>query len=170
MNNSVLTNPNGFQTNVWGPGAWLFLHCVTLNYNEKYKAEYMNFFSALQHVLPCLSCRNNYKSSIANNKSLVLTDDVFKNRETLSYWLFKLHNYVRCKTNVPDIYPNNKAGFGEMIKFYEHFRAKCTGQSKKQQHTGCVKSYYRGMRLRAKVVIGPLCGKKSKHSIILKKP
>ena len=166
MNTHILQNPNGFQTNVWGPGAWLFLHCIALNYNPKYYKQYHIFFKTIQHILPCKAGRDNYSHSINKNPSLMLKKSTFKNRETLSLWLFKLHTYVRCKTKAPIVYSNDKTGFRQMLRFYEQFRASCSQKvDLKPKHTGCVHSYYKGMRLRTKIQIKPFCSNKVKHSI-----
>lgn len=169
---ALFQNPNGFQTNVWGPGAWLFLHCITLNYNPKYSRQYYNFFKSIQHILPCKTCRENYTHSIKNQASLKLSKDVFKSRESLAFWLFKLHNYVRCRTGAPTVFTNNRKGFISMVHFYEQFRAKCMTKQKvtATKHVGCVTSYYKGLRLRAKIVIKPFCSRKPKFSITVQTP
>ena len=165
MNKGIFENPNGFQTNVWGPGAWLFLHCITLNYIPVFKKEYYTFFKVIEHVLPCKGCRDNYSYSINKSKSLKLTYGTLKNRDTLSRWLFNLHNYVRCKTKNRMTYTNNDGGYKTMLEFYERFRAKC---SLNKTHTKCSKSYYKGMRLRSRILILPFCDYKTKSSIIMK--
>ena len=161
-----MNNPNGFQTNVWGPPAWLFLHCVALNYHPKYRKQYHVFFKTIQYILPCKTCRDNYAYSINKSPSLMLKKSTFRNRESLTLWLFKLHNFVRCKTKAPIVYPNNKKGYQKMLQFYEQFRASCNKKGK-TKHTGCAHAYYKGMRLRTKIHIKPFCSK-VKHSIAVK--
>ena len=165
MNQSILTNPNGFQTNVWGPGAWLFLHCITLNYNPVFKKQYYIFFRIIQYILPCKGCRDNYSYSINKSKSLKFTYSTLRNRETLSRWLFHVHNFVRCKTKNKITYSNNEKGYKSMLDFYERFRAKCSAN---KSHTKCSKSYYKGMRLRSRIFIKPFCNYKPKNSITTK--
>lgn len=155
-----MNNPNGFQTNVWGPAAWLFLHCITLNYNPKRdRKQYKLFFEMLAYVLPCKSCRVNYKDTIrgGNIHDLRLTSSVFKTRRTLSMWLFRLHNYVtRCqlKSNHEPYYTNNSTGFKKMVVMYEQFRAKCT---KSKDHSGgCTLPIRKGgIRMRSVIHIKP---------------
>lgn len=155
----MLNNTQGFQTTVWGPAAWLFLHCIALNYQNKQKRVYKLFFKNLGGVLPCGSCRDNYHRTITRHKTLRLTNDVFRSRESLSMWLFKLHNYVRkCQTNKEMMYPNTKYGFKQMVSYYSRFRAKCPEKNKvhaRQIHTkdGCTQPLNGGIRLKAVVRI-----------------
>lgn len=170
-----MNNPNGFQTRVWGPAAWLFLHCITLNYNPaRHRKEYIAFFKMLAYVLPCKACRDNYKNTITNHKDeLRLTDKVFKSRRTLSMWLFKLHNYVtRCQLKSRRLeYTDTPTDFMKMVGMYEQFRAKCTTSSSKNnnrpQHTGgCTRPLKGGVRMHTVIQIKPFCNDSRKRSSI----
>ena len=170
-----MNSSNGFQTNVWGAPAWLFLHCISLNYNPyKQKKQYVQFFKSLAGVLPCGSCRNNYRNTIKRHQNLKLTTSVFESRESLAFWLFRLHNYVtRCTLKGSPMYTNSKADFKKMVAFYENFRAKCPTKSKarkNQIHTknGCTQAVKGGIRLRTILTIKPICSSRSKNSILLK--
>lgn len=171
----MLNNPNGFQTNVWGSATWLFLHCVSLNYNPKtQKKDYIRFFKALAGVLPCGSCRKNYQNTIQRHDKLRLTARVFESRESFAYWLFKLHNYVtKCQIKSKPLYTNSKTDFKKMIAFYDNFRAKCPKikTRKNQIHSkhGCTHALKGGIRLRSVISIKPLCSSRSKSSIVLRK-
>ena len=155
----MINNLQGFQTTVWGPAAWLFLHCIALNYHpDKQKRAYKLFFKSIAGVLPRGSCRDNYYRTITQHKKLKLTNKVFESRESLSMWLFKLHNYVRkCQTNKETMYPNTKYGFKKMVSYYARFRAKCpTSKVRARQiHTkhGCTQPLNGGVRLKAVIRI-----------------
>ena len=64
---------------IWGPHAWIFLHSVSFSYpddpTEEDKKEYKKFFESLQYVLPCDTCKYNYKKKI---KKIKLTDKIKK--------------------------------------------------------------------------------------------
>jgi len=158
----MLNNTQGFQTTVWGPAAWMFLHCVALNYNpNKQKRAYKLFFKSLGGVLPCGSCRDNYARTILHHKTLRLTNNVFRSRESFSMWVFKLHNYVRkCQTNKDTIYSNTKHGRKQMISYYSRFRAECPKNKvhANQIHTkhGCTQPLRGGIRMRAVVRISKI--------------
>ena len=146
---------NGFTTSVWGAPAWLFLHCIAFNYSPERKLGYKLFFKYLAEVLPCGACRNNYKRLITSNTKYRLSDKVFKNRYTFSYYLFILHNkiqqdiYEKSKTecNKP-MYRSSKDDFRKVKTFYEMFRSKCYKNA-----YGCTVPK-RGLKLRSRVLIG----------------
>ena len=162
--NGLNNNKMGFQTKVWGPAAWLFLHTVTLNYNPEKSKEYRLFFKYLKDVLPCGACRDNYTRIL---KIMPMDKEVMKTRSNLSYWLFKVHNRVQNdiykKTedveNKPK-YENNKKDFKQIVNFYETFRAKCNKSS-----YGCYIPSKGNTKQMAKINIIPFKGKRQKDSI-----
>lgn len=147
-------NTNGFQTKVWGPAAWLFLHTIARNYDPDkpgMKDGYLLFFRNLEHVLPCGKCRENYAKIInSENKKLRLDKSKLKTREMFSYWLFLVHNKVQTdiyektlsKNDKPK-YTNTTQDFKKSKVFYEKFRAKCDKTS-----YGCTKSL-RGKKMKS---------------------
>lgn len=87
---------------IWGPHAWVFLHCITFAYPEnptaKDKEIMKSFLGALPGVLPCMKCRNNCKN---HYKKLPLTDEVLASRASLTKWLIDIHNSVNVMNNKP---------------------------------------------------------------------
>lgn len=162
-------NKQGFVTTVWGGPAWLFLHCIAFNYSRERKQGYMDFFKSLSNVLPCGKCRENYKEIITKGK-LKLVDKIFKNRETFSKWLFKVHNKVQYdiwkNTNIEcnkPMYTNNIKDFNKVKGTYERFRAKCS-----QKAHGCVIPK-NGIKLKSRIHIKPMSKlRNQKHSYILR--
>lgn len=123
----------GMMSKVWGPPAWLFLHCVTMCYDPSRKKAYKLFFRHLKDVLPCAKCRENY-SKIISSGPLKLKDEHFASKESLSEWLFRVHDrvqrdiYQKTKLNKDrslfnQCPQNKKTSF--WTSFYEQFRAKC---------------------------------------------
>ena len=82
------------EPKVWGPGAWLFLHSITMNYpenpSETEKMYYKNFFLNLQNVLPCPSCAKHYSINLKKYP----IDPALENRELFVKWLIDIHNEV----------------------------------------------------------------------------
>lgn len=151
MSKKLIFSNKGFQTNCWGPPLWFVLHMITLNYNPDQKKGYIQFFKSLQFVLPCKACRINYKETIKSHSKLKLTNSVFANRETLSFWLFKLHNFVtKCTRGEISEYTNSKTDFNKMISFYSQFRATCT-LPQKNNHGGCNNPIKGGIKLKTKL-------------------
>ena len=162
-----MNSANGFQTNVWGAPAWLFLHTVALNYNPERKDMYKNFFESLQGVLPCGACRDNYLRIITNK--VPLNDKVLATRESLAFWLFQVHNQVQTEiylktgisSNAPK-YKDTKEDFRRTVAFYERFRAK----SCKKMY-GCVVPKH-GTKLRTHITIKPFSGARRRQAISIK--
>ena len=154
----MATNPmNGFQSKIWGPCAWLFLHTITLNFTpDKHCLKgYMSFFMNLEYVLPCITCRTNY-GEIIRKGDLKLTTQVFASRETLVAWLFKVHNLINIRTGKTLTYSNDAKGLESMQLFYEQFRAKCDNTKKE---VGCTKALHKGKKYRCVLMIRPVRSK-----------
>ena len=96
----------GLNSNVWGSGAWIFLHSITLTYpnnpTENDKKIYKSFFETLGYLLPCNQCSNHYNEYLTFNP---INRNVLENKETLTRWLYNLHN------NVNHILHNKKIKF-----------------------------------------------------------
>ena len=151
---------NGFQTKVWGPYAWFFLHTATLNFSTERKRGYMCFFKSLADVLPCGSCRENYKKIISAsnpNPKLRRTSDVFKSRGSGARWLFRVHVQVQRdiydKTGNPrdkPKYADTKRDFVRAMGEYERFRASCSKNA-----YGCVTPKKGYVRQRSVITVVP---------------
>ena len=93
----------------WGPHAWVLLHTITINYTnyptKQDKIHYRNFFTSLQHCLPCDACANHYAQNL---QRYPLTDEVLSSRTNLVFWLIKIHNSVNIMNGKP-IVSNQKA-------------------------------------------------------------
>ena len=84
----------GMQTSVWGPTAWIFLHCITMGYPykiEKSNRDHKNrkkstkrFFKLLGEVMPCKYCRDSYKKFFKET----FDDNVLSSRKKLAKWFF----------------------------------------------------------------------------------
>ncbi len=101
MNNKLIFNENEYNSNdgmittIWGPPLWHVLHTISFNYpikptNEQ-KKHYYKFYKNLKNILPCKICRDNLKKNLLK---IPLTIDVFKNRHTLSMFVYLLHETV----------------------------------------------------------------------------
>ena len=138
---------DGFLTSVWGPTLWHSLHTMSFNYpvnpTQEDKVHYRDFVLSLQYVLPCKYCRINLKTNL---KTLPLTMDQMKNRETFSRYMYELHELVnrmlKKKSNLT---------YCDVRERYEHFRARCTEEkpvifkytkTKKKKEKGCTEPLY----------------------------
>lgn len=114
---------NGLITKIWGPPLWKALHSISFGYpiepSDKQKEEYKRFFTLIGDTLPCRYCRDSYKEFISTDNT-ILNESVMKNRDTLSRWLYDIHNRVNKKLDVTyDI------TYEKIKKDYESYRAKC---------------------------------------------
>ena len=138
----MFTSKNGFQTKVWGPYAWFFLHTVTLNFAPERAEGYLAFFKSLGDVLPCGACRDNYKRIISSkDPKLRLDAQKMTTRLRAARWLFRVHIRVqqdiyektKRKKDLP-MYEDTREDFIQAMKEYEQYRASCQKRS-----YGCVK-------------------------------
>lgn len=109
-------NNNGFQSSVWGPPAWAFLHFVAGNYTPEKERVYKRFFTTLGDVLPCKHCRANYKEKL----KATMRSRIFKSRRAFAKWWFDFHNLVNkhlkkpIKKNFDSYYNKNEIYRGGM--------------------------------------------------------
>ena len=135
---------DGMMTSVWGPPLWHTLHTISFNYpinpTEDQKKHYLNFYSSLQYILPCKFCRDN----LANNlKQTPLTIDVFKNRESLSCYVYNLHEMINTLLG-----KTSGLSYEDVRDRYEHFRSRCINNPNKinnkdvHKEKGCTEPLY----------------------------
>ena len=102
-----------YNPEIWGPGAWLFLHTITLNYptNPTFedKENYKKFFISLKNVIPCKNCAKHYSENL-NNFPI---DDSLNSKEDLVKWLIDNHNKVNVKNK------KREYSYDEVIEKYE---------------------------------------------------
>jgi hypothetical protein len=86
---------------IWGPGAWLFLHSVTLNYPQdptpRDEEEIKQFFMLVGKILPCFYCRDHYSRHL---KEFPIQTG---SKKDLVYWLIDIHNDVNKELGKPKL-------------------------------------------------------------------
>ena len=132
-------SPDGFQTFVWGPALWHFLHIVSFNYpvspTTEDKEKYYNFLISLRNVLPCKYCRNNF---FDNLRQADFREEVFASRDSFSRFIHKLHDNVNTMLG-----KSCDQGFEEVRLAYEHFRAGgCSKETSGSTEKGCTQQKY----------------------------
>ena len=134
---------DGMLTSIWGPSLWHYLHVISFNYpvnpTNLIKKKYKELLLNLQYTLPCKYCRINLKN---NFKKYPLTDEIFKNRNTFSRYIYNLHELVNKMLN-----KKSNLTFCEVRENYEHFRSRCTEEKPKlfnytKKEKGCTKPLY----------------------------
>jgi hypothetical protein len=146
------------MTSVWGPPMWHMLHTISFNYpispTEEQKKHYYSFYASLQNILPCRYCREN----LANNMvKLPLTMDVFKSRDTLSRYVYALHETINTMLG-----KTSGLSYEDVRERYEYFRSRCLENPKKNKEDkkggkiekGCTEPLY-GVKSKCVINIVP---------------
>ncbi|ARF11110.1 disulfide thiol oxidoreductase, Erv1 / Alr family [Hokovirus HKV1] len=114
---------NDIYSNYWGTSTWESMHNIAYSYplepSEQEKEDYYNFYTYLKYVLPNKESRKSYKLVI-NNPEFKLSKNVFDNRNSLTLWVFNIHNYYNKLLN-----KNYVISFTQVNEKYESYRAKC---------------------------------------------
>jgi hypothetical protein len=168
---------DGFQTSVWGPPAWLFLHTVSFNYpprapTKRRAAQYKRFFESVGCVLPCGACRDNYCESVAPGGPFEITPAVLRDRGALSLWLFRLHNHITERAHPSRRRYRRGSGeelayYGDIRDRYNSFRASCGRGAR-----GCVRPVGGNKKYRCMLHVKPrhrCSGKSCTFSLVRKK-
>lgn len=151
---------DGFLTAVWGPPLWHVLHTISFNYpvnpSPKDKHNYRHFVLSLRNILPCKYCRINLRNNL---KSMPLTTDCMKSRDTFSKYIYNLHEKVNKM-----LHKNSHLSYCDVRERYEHFRSRCTqGDKEKMAQAQANANHTRKAgREKEKGCTIPLYGKKSR--------
>lgn len=107
------------DSSIWGPHMWFFLHTSALNYpiypNEVTKKKYYDFFQNLHLFIPVESI-GSYFSQLLDEYPI---SPYLDNRESLTRWVWFIHNKINEKLEKPTISLND---FYE--KYYENYKPK----------------------------------------------
>jgi hypothetical protein len=141
FNDNDYLSGDGMMTSVWGPPMWHVLHTISFNYptkpTDKQKKDYFIFYYNLKNILPCKYCRDNLKN---NTVTLPLNIDVFKNRYTLSKYVYDLHELVNKMLD-----KKSSLSYNDVRDRYEHFRSRCLENPKNissKLENGCTEPLY----------------------------
>lgn len=80
----------------WQQITWNIFHTISLNYNDQYRDEYINFFNSMKIIIPCKICRNHYIENI-NKTNMSIDYNIDKDR--IFNWTVDLHNTVNKMHN-----------------------------------------------------------------------
>ncbi len=143
---SDFNSDQGMLTQTWGPPLWHVLHTISFNYStipsDDDKKNYYNFFKNLKYILPCKYCRTNL---IDNYKKVKFSKKIFENRDSLSKWVYILHNHVNYMLG-----KECNLSYQQVRERYENFRSRCNLSNnynkclkeKKTIEKGCVIPLY----------------------------
>ena len=153
---------DGMVTSIWGPAMWHTLHTISFNYpvnpTTQDKNNYMKFFKSIGNILPCKYCRDNFKKNL---ETIKLTKETMKNRQSVSKWVYNLHNHINKMTG-----KSHYKTYEDIRETYENFRSRCTSISTKTniKEKGCTDSLY-GIKSKCILNIVPKQSKKQTFKI-----
>jgi hypothetical protein len=107
------------DTRFWGPSGWKLLHTITFAYKVSDKVAVKEFFQMLPYVLPCKYCR----TSLAGYMDTYPLEGALESRETLTLWLWKIHNEVNAKLRNQHLVKTSDPPFEAVQKYYKQFIA-----------------------------------------------
>ena len=88
---------------IWGKHLWASIHYIALGYpdspSDSESKSYEAFFNNLYKVLPCKSCSNHLRETLAKQHPLTSKDLV--NKDALFKWTVDLHNVVNTRLKKP---------------------------------------------------------------------
>ena len=109
------------DTKFWGPDGWKLLHSIVRNYppnpSKKISDIYRHFFNSIPSVLPCIYCRISFKEYMDE----LPIEDYLKNTQTLSNWLYKIHNKVNNKLRNQKLNDKKDPTFTEVHARYNKY-------------------------------------------------
>jgi len=116
------------DTRFWGLDGWKLLHSICIEYDSKYKEDYILFFDNLKYVLPCIYCRNSFTEYSEKLK----IDNYLNDSYSLSEWIYKIHNMVNDKLRKQNLLHEEDPTFEEIYQRYLSYvndinKANCIG-------------------------------------------
>lgn len=95
--------PIGMGPDVWGPIFWATMHIASLGYSQTPTKEEQEaaiaFYRSLSEMIPCPICKVHYKKLL----NTLPIESAVKNRDTLVFWVFAIHNKVNVQLRKPEI-------------------------------------------------------------------
>ncbi len=92
---SDYNSSDGMLTYVWVLVCGILSIPLGFNYpvkpDRETKLQYLEFFRGLRHILPCRYCRINLAKNL---RKVPLTMKTMRDRESLSGWVYKLHEEI----------------------------------------------------------------------------
>ena len=82
------------DTRFWGPSGWFLFHLIAAAPTHQHYDAVKQWFTLMEFVLPCKFCRASFHDYLLLQP---LTDEIVRNRELFSRWMYDIHNRVNDK-------------------------------------------------------------------------
>lgn len=105
------------DTRFWGPPGWRLLHLLTFQYNPTtQKSAMRRFLETLPYILPCKYCR---ASLTDYYRELPITNAVLESQDSLSKWLYAIHNKVNDKLRSQGLTTTPNPTYASVERYYK---------------------------------------------------
>ena len=106
------------DTRFWGPSGWRLLHSITFAYIPRTDMAVVGeMFTMLPFVLPCKFCRTSLQEYMEADP----LEPALKSRESLTRWLWRIHNSVNGKLRDQKLPVEPDPPFEKVKEVYENF-------------------------------------------------
>jgi hypothetical protein len=102
----------------WQQLTWYIFHKISLNYNDLYRNEYIQFFENVKVIIPCRICRNHYIQNVSK-ENMKINDNI--NHERIFNWTIDLHNLVNKLNHKKQWDYDMARNYYEKMNFNNHF-------------------------------------------------
>lgn len=95
---------NNIKPYIWGPNVWYTIFSFTASYPDKPNNDNINsiklFFTSLNNLLPCISCRSSYNEYIYEKDTDINNNINFESKNNLIEFVFKIREKVNKKQDI----------------------------------------------------------------------
>lgn len=136
------------RPDIWGKYLWISIHFIAMEYPHNPTVEdknnYRLFFEQIRHVIPCVTCANNYADHLTKYP---LSDQVLKNRLNLFRWTVDMHNEVNKITHADiisyddatkiftDSLVKKNGSIGNLLKTHSHVNTRNISHNNTKSYT-----------------------------------
>ena len=118
-----------FDSNVWGPHCWFFLHTVAESYpehpNEIIKRKYYDLIQNMPLFIPIDEIGDKFSNLLDKYPVTPYLDS----RESFTKWMHFIHNKINMYIGLPE-----KTMEDAMVDYYEHYKPIEVKHAERNQH------------------------------------
>jgi len=102
--------------NFWGQPIWTTFHILSATYKPEHKDAYLCFLNSLRDLLPCETCRLNFKKTLIN----IPPDSYLSNNNDTFWYSYIIHDAVNkhCTSDSGEIVLKESPRFEEIKHYY----------------------------------------------------
>ena len=105
----------------WGPGAWRFLHVLSLTYNDTNFEDVSKFLSLFIKLLPCDQCAQHSSDFMTDWSNKYNQRLLVENKSQLENFVNELHNHANRFSSKSISYVDLNTSKDMMLQSYKNF-------------------------------------------------